>query len=288
MRRPLEIAWKAAAIAALAWLVNTVLNGLLFAGTSFGDGPAASPGSVLALSFVRSLLLTVCLLYPTLRSALAGTRLAVALFLAAFGIGVALSTVEGLVFLENVPAGLLLRSALSDTVTAALLALLLARALGGRARAEASATAPGSPRGAWGWGWRMALCSFGYVILYFTAGALIWPRIRWFYEAEGSVPDPLPLLLLQIVRGALYVLFVLPLLRSLLTRRWQASLAMAVMFPVLAGVAGLLIPNPVFPDSVRLYHLIEIGWSNSVFGAVVGWLFWNPAAGLREADASPG
>lgn len=288
MRRPLEIAWKTAAIAAGAWILNALLFGLLLEGSALTAGQTAPPAEVMLLSLAAALLLTASLVYPALRSVLAGARLAVALFLAVFGLHVALVAVEGLVFLGSVPRADLVLAALCDTLTAALLAFLLARAFGAGTPASATATEPADRHGAGWWIGRIGLCSLCYVVLYFTAGALIWPAIRSFYEAEGLTPDPALVLPLQVVRGALYVLFVLPLLRSLAVRRWQASLAMAAMFPVLAGVAALLVPNPVFPDAVRGCHLIEIGWSNFVYGALVGWLFWNPGGGRLAAESASG
>ena len=97
--------------------------------------------------------------------------------------------------------------------------------------------------------------------------------------------NPAIILPLQILRGPAYVLFTLPLLRSLEVTRWQASLAIAVMFPLLAGVASLIVPNPIFPDWVRAYHLGEIAWSNFVYGAIVGAVFWTAAcrAAARRA-----
>ncbi len=48
------------------------------------------------------------------------------------------------------------------------------------------------------------------------------------------------------------------------------------MFPLLAGVAALVIPNGVMPPDVRFWHGLEVGWSNAVFGFLTGWVFWRP------------
>ena len=88
---------------------------------------------------------------------------------------------------------------------------------------------------------------------------------------------------LQIVRGALFVAFLIPLLRSMRVARWQAALATGVMIPLVHGVAALVVPNPFMPDYVRHAHMIEIGWSNFVLGLLIGFLFWNPRASLEES-----
>jgi hypothetical protein len=69
------------------------------------------------------------------------------------------------------------------------------------------------------------------------------------------------------------------------TRR-QASLAMAVMVPLVHGVAALIPPNPFMPDFVRHAHMIEIGWSNFVLGLLIGFLFWNPPSTTAEPAQS--
>lgn len=77
------------------------------------------------------------------------------------------------------------------------------------------------------------------------------------------------------LRGLGYVLFTLYLVRSIAGSRRACSLSMGLLFPVIAGVAGLLSPNGIMPDHVRYWHMLEIGWSNLVFGMIVGWVFWN-------------
>ena len=75
--------------------------------------------------------------------------------------------------------------------------------------------------------------SFLYVALYITAGLLILPIIRSWYESQGTLEqNPALLLPLQIFRGAMYVAFVLPLLRSMNASRGKAILAIAFFVPL--------------------------------------------------------
>jgi hypothetical protein len=85
------------------------------------------------------------------------------------------------------------------------------------------------------------------------------------------------------------------LLRSMSVTRWQAALAMAVMIPLVHGLAALIPPNPFMPAYVRHAHMIEIGWSNFALGLLIGFLFWNPlpsgrpvSSADRAAGARPG
>lgn len=276
---------KVAGIAIVVWLVGLAFDEIVMSWTTLARGPAISFASVLLPSLAAMLLITAALVYPARRSTLSGRGLALALFLALLGIHVVLIAIEGLVILDNVPKSELLLGALGDTIATALLAVLLALAIGNPPRPQRNdARLTRKPGSAWSWTWRIVLCAIAYVFVYITAGVLIYPHIRTFYESAGLAPNPAILLPLQIVRGTLYVLFALPIIRSLVTSQWQTTLSMAVLFPILAG-APLIIPNPILPGWVRAYHLIEIGWSNFVFGALVGFLFWNPAAGTVQTRA---
>lgn len=271
---------KLAGITIVAWLVGLTYDAIVMPGTTLARGPATSFASVLLPALAAKLSIAAALVYPVRRSALSGRGLVLALLLIVLGIYVVLIAIEGLVVLDDVPKSDFLLGSLRDTITAALLAVLLTRAIGKRPRPQRNAAPPQrKPGGAWNWTWRIALCAIAYVFVYITAGTLIYPSVRTFHETAGLTPNPAILLPLQLVRGVLYVLFALPIIRSLVTSRWQTTLSMAVLFPILAGVAPLIVPSPVLPGWVRAYHLIETGWSNFVFGALVGLLFWNPAAG---------
>jgi hypothetical protein len=273
-----HIAARAALIGVVAWLVTAISGAVLLGGTSLASPTGAPLWQVTLLSLVAMELIVAALIYPAVRSSRRGNALAIALFLALLGIHIVLLWVESFV-ISLVPTGAMMRAVVGDVLGSATIAFLLARAIdrrrSGATPASAAHAGDGRSWSAWGWIWRIGLCACCYFVLYLTAGLLIWPAIQPFYASLHIAPNPAIILPLQILRGSAYVLFTLPLLRSLEVTRWQASLAMAVMFPLLAGVASLIVPNPVFPDWVRAYHLGEIAWSNFVYGAIVGAVFWN-------------
>ncbi|NIP16885.1 MAG: hypothetical protein GWM87_01020 [Xanthomonadales bacterium] len=146
-------------------------------------------------------------------------------------------------------------------------------------------TGPGAKLTTGTWIRRFAGASLAYVFLYFAAGLMIIGQVQEFYDTQNMEVGAwfLPL---QLCRGALYVASALYLLRNMRCTRWQASLATGFMFPILAGVAGLLSPNPIMPEAIRYWHILEIGWSNLVYGMLVGYLFWKPRQ-LRAGNREP-
>jgi len=132
---------------------------------------------------------------------------------------------------------------------------------------------------------RAVLCSACYVFLYFLAGMIIFPYVRDFYATQ-QIPSPGQIVSLQFfVRGPVFILVCLTLLRMFRLPHFSGALAVGLAFTVLSGVAPLIMPNPIFPDSVRWVHFGEVTSSNLVFGFVVGWVWGHVRAEPRLAHA---
>jgi len=260
----------AVALVLLGWLL-----GLVFPADQVTEEATGVVGH-LGLPLVSALLFAAPLAFPISRSRLNGRALLGVVFLAVFGLMTVLTQVESALFLDIAPRELLIET-LKLTITSLALAWL-AVALYPRLGTEPAAVASGpNPPTTASWARRWIGVSFAYVVLYITAGLLILPIIRSWYEAQGTLePNPALVFPLQIARGVLFVAFVIPLLRSMSVTRRQAAVAMAVMIPLVHGVAALIPPNPFMPAYVRHAHMIEIGWSNLVLGLLIGYLFWNP------------
>lgn len=125
--------------------------------------------------------------------------------------------------------------------------------------------------------WKFMLSTAAYPILYFVAGSIVWPYIRDFYLTQGPLPRPASILLLQVlVRGPIFVVVCLLLVRMLGLPRLSGALVAGAVFTVVTGIAPLLIPNPYLPDAVRWAHFCEVTSSNFVFAAFVAWLWGQP------------
>jgi hypothetical protein len=123
--------------------------------------------------------------------------------------------------------------------------------------------------------WKFVLCDLLYVFLYFAVGAMIFPYVKDFYATQ-RLPSNGAIAALQLfVRGPLFILLALAITRMLGLPRRSGAFAVGLVFTLLTGVATLLVPNPVFPDTVRWAHFCEVTSEMFVFGAVVAWL-WGP------------
>lgn len=128
---------------------------------------------------------------------------------------------------------------------------------------------------------RFVLCSALYVFLYFLAGSIIFPYVRDYYATQ-HIPSFGQIVALQFfLRGPVFILVCLTLLRMFRLHHFTGALATGLTFTLLSGVAPLLIPNPVFPDYVRWVHFGEVTSSNLVFGFLVGWI-WGQAHRARQ------
>jgi hypothetical protein len=275
--------WKAGVVTIGTLAGTSLVGGRLWSEAAATWENMPSPTALFVPALIGTVLTVVALAFPVLRSTLRGWRLFGAVFALVVGLNVVLINIEAAVFL-TMPTEQVVRGVLVGMVRAALLALLMALTFGREPRPERQTPAKGPVLTSRSWLSRIGLSSVCYFVLYFVAGMTIYPFVKPFYDTQdmsigaGIVP-------LQLVRGALYLAFALPLLRTVVATRRQLRYFAAVLFPLLAGVADLLAPNPIMPDWIRPFHIVEIGWSNFAYGWLVAHLFWNPRAGV-QATAS--
>ena len=130
------------------------------------------------------------------------------------------------------------------------------------------------------------LIAAAYVTLYWLAGYYIaWqnPELRAFYGAPGEIipfwthtlatlRDGSNLFPFQFLRGLLWMLCTLPIIRGSKVNAWWTALLVGLLFSVPQNV-GHILANPLMPiASVRLSHMIETASSTFIFGTLVVWL----------------
>jgi hypothetical protein len=133
------------------------------------------------------------------------------------------------------------------------------------------------------WIIRLSIAALSYVILYFTFGYFVaWQSaaVRAYYGGGNltgfftelhktwqATPWLFPF---QFLRGLLWSLLALPIIRMLRGHRFEKALVVGFLFAVVTS--QLLLPNPLMPYEVRIRHLVETASSNFLFGCLVVWL----------------
>jgi len=239
-----------------------------------------------------SFLNTCVLSYLILRSRLAGMKLALTVFLFFFGTAIVMPQIETAVFVTQLPPGMLSRIILSGFLLALVFSFAAVPILGkhkGQIENEAHPALNLNQ-----WLTRLTLIGLCYVVIYFTFGYFIaWqsPAVRAYYHGTDpgtfmaqlrSVFRETPwLFVLQFIRGVVWALIALPIIRTLQGRRWEIGLAIALGFAMCTS-SQLLIPNPLMPAAVRMAHLLETSTSNFLFGWLIVLLLKNkPASNER-------
>ncbi|MBC7768241.1 MAG: hypothetical protein H7124_05590 [Phycisphaerales bacterium] len=115
---------------------------------------------------------------------------------------------------------------------------------------------------------RLIAIVLAYEALYITAGVAVFPYVSDYYAAH-QIPHIGEVMALQAARACIFAAVAAVLLRGGLR---YASLVLGVAFSVVGGLAPLLPDNPFMPPQLRALHAIEVGVSNFLFGAIVGWL----------------
>lgn len=124
--------------------------------------------------------------------------------------------------------------------------------------------------------WKFVVSDIAYCFLYLTAGMIIFPWVKDFYATQHIPPMTTIVELQLLLRGPIFILMCLALVRMLGLPRLGGALAVGAVFTIVSGIAPLLTPNAFFPDIVRWAHLCEVTSSNFLFGAIVAWLWGRP------------
>lgn len=274
-------------LTAVLFIVQAV--GALFMPTFEPDSPAvesmpATSVSFLGLVLVLCLLQTIALAYPILRSRWSGWRLTIATFVLFFGTVTFLHQIESLVYLRSLmPPGMLGGIFLMGLFNAAMFSPI-AVALLGKWRDREESSGEWSPRPAAIVTWKVAAAGLVFLACYYLFGYYVaWqsPAVRAHYGGSdpGSffaqmthVATATPWMIpLQYLRGILWVLLGLLVVRMMRGHWWEVGVALSLLFTV--PVLYLLYPNPVMPEAVRMVHLVEMLPYQFLFGWFVAWLF---------------
>lgn len=224
---------------------------------------------------IVSLITSLALAYPILRSRWFGVKLMATIFVVMFGVETFMTQIETLFFNNalKLPMDVLMALIATGFLRALIFAPLAVIVLG-KLRGETRPQDPPRLRFSIpGWVIRFAFLAALYVIVYFAFGAMVamqWAEARAFYDGTFAPDATLPLF--QVLRGAMWAALALPIVAMMRGKAWETWLAVALVFGVLVA-APVIFPNPFMPAMVRQAHFFELLSSMLFYGAVAGWVW---------------
>jgi len=235
--------------------------------------------------FIFSFIIAAIFYYIIYRSRWHGLKLAFAIFIAFYGLHTVVMQLESLVFLgSRLPTGMLVSIYLMGFIMAGLfapLSVLIMHKTVPELEQKSLETHLSMPVSMWVW--KIIVIGIAYVIIYYLFGYFIaWknPAIQEYYSGHdpgnffvhlANFWQSSPWMYgFQFIRGLLWMLFALPIIRMHKGGKWEVAFTVAIV--VALWTFQLLIPNPMMPAEVARVHLIETFSSNFVFGWIVGFL----------------
>lgn len=131
---------------------------------------------------------------------------------------------------------------------------------------------------------KVAFLAVLYMVIYFLFGYFVawqFTDLRLFYTGSPEKESFLSIMAgniqnssivpFQLLRGILFSIFILPVVFIFREKRKELFISLILIYTSTAIV--LIIPNSLFPDTVRWAHFIEMISSMSLF-SLLTWLVW--------------
>ncbi|MCW5514747.1 hypothetical protein [Muriicola sp. Z0-33] len=131
--------------------------------------------------------------------------------------------------------------------------------------------------------WPLIYFAFGYFV------AWQFEDVRLLYSGTTEMDSFVEIMkgnfqsglyLFQILRGFLWILIGILVLKMARGNKISNGVLLGLLFTIL-GSSGLLLPNPIMPEMVRIAHLIETSTSDFIWGFIIVWTLWRPVAGTE-------
>jgi hypothetical protein len=277
-------------LAFIAMLAAYILSLQIFGETNIVLTPEETTQAGMALILV-SLINTLVLSFIILRSPWYGLKLIGAVILVQFGVETFMAQIETLYFNSAVQmgttefVGIVAVGALRALIFAPLAVIIFGK-LKKPAQPEDDLVAPAPPI----WGKRFVAITVLYVVIYFLFGYFVawqWEETRLYYSGTTAIKplfihfrdlflieDPL-IIPFQLMRGALWTLLAITIVRMMKAKRWENALAVALAFAVLFSLPLGLFPNPYMTPLVARAHFYEVSTSMLLFGGIAGWVLYS-------------
>jgi len=181
---------------------------------------------------------------------------------------------EGLIFLPQNGQNVV-RDLLSSIVMYLILAVVLA-VLARLLKLAKPTDLPPTHRSFTGAAMAVLLSGFAYVLYYLVFGAITYQFFTkgYYPEAEQAVARlGLWFWGIQLARGLLMTLAVVPVMLALRMKRWHAAIVVGLLLWITGGLGLLVVPNAIMGVGQRFIHTVEIFTQNFSLGVTAVLLF---------------
>lgn len=241
--------------------------------------------TAMAMMIVTSFCNAAVLSYSIVRSGFQRWKLVITIFTVYFGVNTFLSQIETLYFNAafNIPMREVISFFLTGFITALIFSPLSVLVLGKFRESEGPVHPPARlAASSWGLVARVALIAvviypvlyflFGYFVLWqFDEARILYSgtleKLSFFSHMAATVQEDPVIYPWQVLRGLIWVLLALPVIRMSRAKWWDTAVQVGLLFAVLMN-AGHLIPNPYMPRIVSMAHLLETATSNFILGFI--------------------
>ena len=234
-------------------------------------------GEAFAWTLLVGILQAAVIGYVLVRSVWHGWKLIAALFVIYAGITVFQTQIEAILFLQylttHITAEAMPALIANGIIASAIIALAAVFVFDKfKPSAETETASQSLHLSVVQWIWKVAALAALYVVVYFLFGLLaMFLGGEAFQEYYGNLQLPEWFFPFQIVRGAVWILLTIPLIRMMRGSWREIGLGVALMLSV--TIASLVIPpNEFMPQQVRFAHFVELLTSMFVFGWMDYWL----------------
>jgi hypothetical protein len=124
---------------------------------------------------------------------------------------------------------------------------------------------------------------------------LVFGAITYQFFTKGYYPEATQAVarlglwfwVIQIARGLLMTLAVLPVIRTLRMKRWHAAIVVGLLIWITGGLAPLVLPNEFMGATQRFIHTVEIFTQNFPFGVTAMLLLRPRSATVATNQPAP-
>jgi len=267
----------------LGYVVATIVGGMVAGALGLQQPTLPSgmePTMVMVMIFISSLLLGPTLGGLSCQLPLPTVHRSTVMFVLLFVVHYLVIIVEGVFFTTTGRLDLgfnLLNAVVTSLVVGPLIAVLFPPV-----RVEEGLFA--APRRYFGqrkwaaWAWRLPLAALLYLPIFWIMGMIVIPIVTPYYTDPALglglvVPEFEVILALETLRGAIFVVGLLPVIAVWRGSRGSLALWLGLTIAMLGSVVPML-QAYFLPLTLRLVHGIEIAISSLLQGLVYAWLLW--------------